>query len=138
MIGAFEMIFIESWVIIGFYAIACAGLGELAHKLTDTLLRTRSRSIQQKFLSRTFIIEYSGNIIVGIALLGILWTFIALAGQLSPNVIIGILLPFFLFSYWRIFRNRKFLLNDLRRIVSVIWQMGWLYKFICIGDCIFT
>ncbi len=130
MIGICGVIFIKSWVIIGFYSIACAGLGELAHRLTDALLRTRSRSMHQDFISQNIITQFSGNMIVGVALLGILWTFIALAGQLSPQVIVGVLLPFFLFSCWRIFRNRKRLWDDIKQIGSAIWQVGWLYKLI--------
>lgn len=131
MIGTYGMIFLKAWVIIGFYSIACLGLGELAHCLADALLRTRSRSKQQGLAAQNTITRYSGSMIVGVALLGMLWTFIALLGQLSPQVIFGVLVPFFLFSCWRIFRNWKNLWNDIRRIATAIWQVSWLYKLIC-------
>jgi hypothetical protein len=134
MIGAFDMIFLKSWVIIGFYSIACAGLGELAYRVIDAILQSRSRSIQQGSLVQNFIIGYSGNLIVGVALLGMLWTFVALPGQLSPQVIFGVLLPFFVFSCWQILHNRKRLWDDIKRIASAIWQVGWLYKLICFAS----
>jgi hypothetical protein len=132
--GIIYMTFIRAWLIIGFYSMACAGLGSLAYQLINILLQNRESTIHPGSTKQNTIVKYSIDTIVGVSLFGIIWTLIALRGQLSPAVIFGILIPFFLYNCWNLGHNWKFLAENIRQIASAIWHVGWLYKLICLGS----
>jgi len=122
------MVFIKSWIIIGFYSFACNGMGKLASWLLSVLFRTTSMTIQNA------IVEYAATMIVGLAFFGIIWTFISMLGFFSPEIIVFSLIPFFLNGCWHIFIDRKRLWNEFKRIRREIGQTGWLYKLMGIAS----